>query len=906
MATTIFVSPGVYTKEQDFSVFASRIGITRLGLAGLTQKGPAFKPIRVSTSDEFLLRFGGTHPDYALPYVANSFLAQANELTVTRVLGTGKADGSDAGFENSNAWLIKADYATTYSGTVTYSGVTFTDSNATASTTYNFSISGDTALTVSYSSTTTVTDTYFAWNPFSGNVSTSTFVSALAATSFSGLGITVTGGAAGTYIGSADTFSLAVTDVEPKGQYSGATLAILRSKRNQISGSFYFSGQNDITYLTAPTSVLGNITITGTTGPFTTTDSGTSYTVSLDETKDNYIVKILGKSPKIIDELPNFYVERIFPHFVREAASRGDIKGIYATPDFKNEASYTDYKNAYTYGETPWIVSRVIGGKVRNLFKFRTISDGDAANTEIKISISNIDIVNYTFDVIVRRFSDTDAEVSATALERFSNVTLDETQENYIAKMIGTYDEEFPIKSSFIALELAESIPANSVPAGFRGYSLRGSSTAADSTPANFYYKTGYLSGDSIFKTYLGLSEKGYTSVNAAASTSNQVKSLEADMFEYAGGVSTGKTTIKGFHLENTANSTEFVSGSLNSMTAYTNISGTLIDKNKLKFTVAPYGGFDGWDKYQMYEYPYEMFVDAYQANVYAFKSALDTFENPEEVDINLFATPGIDFSHNYDIIKYGLDIIEGRTDALYIIDAPRVTVGQTKGTPEEVVNSLEATGVDSNYACTFWPWIQIVDTVTGKYTYQPPTLLAVKAIALTDSVANPWYAPAGFNRGIAGSSVIRTDVKLNKNSRDTLYRGRINPIASYVQQGIVIQGQKTLQARQSALDRINVRRLLLQVRRLVAAASLTLLFEPNDQTLRDQFLAKVEPILLQIQNQRGLTDFRVVMDDSNNNEETIDRNTLVGKIQLKPTRTAEFIDLTFQVLPTGANFEDF
>ena len=138
------------------------------------------------------------------------------------------------------------------------------------------------------------------------------------------------------------------------------------------------------------------------------------------------------------------------------------------------------------------------------------------------------------------------------------------------------------------------------------------------------------------------------------------------------------------------------------------------------------------------------------------------------------------------------------------------------------------------------------------------------------------------------------------------MYQGRINPIATSIQVGVKIDGQKTLQVRQSALDRINVRRLLLQVRRLVAAASQTLVFEQNDQTLRDQFLARVEPILLQIQNQRGLTAFKVVMDDSNNTNETIDRNTLVGKIQLKPTRTAEFIDLTFQVLPTGANFEDF
>jgi phage tail sheath protein FI len=176
--------------------------------------------------------------------------------------------------------------------------------------------------------------------------------------------------------------------------------------------------------------------------------------------------------------------------------------------------------------------------------------------------------------------------------------------------------------------------------------------------------------------------------------------------------------------------------------------------------------------------------------------------------------------------------------------------------------------------------------------------------MALTDNVSFPWFAPAGFNRGLA--DVIRAQLRLTQLDRDTLYESNINPIATFTQQGVVIYGQKTLQQAQSALDRINVRRLLLQIRRVVAAASQTLLFEQNDTTLQDQFKAKVEPILLQIQNNRGLYGFRVIMDETNNTPETMDRNTLVGKIQLKPTRTAEYIDLTFQVLPTGANFTEF
>ena len=249
---------------------------------------------------------------------------------------------------------------------------------------------------------------------------------------------------------------------------------------------------------------------------------------------------------------------------------------------------------------------------------------------------------------------------------------------------------------------------------------------------------------------------------------------------------------------------------------------------------------------------------------------------------------------------------MEDRADTLYIIDSPRLTTTVAKGTPEEAVLAMQDTGIDSNYAATYWPWVQIEDQTTGQFVYLAPTAEVVKSIALTDNVAFPWFAPAGINRGTVGDSVRRADIKLSQSDRDTLYEGRLNPIATFVQNGVVIYGQKTLQIRQSALDRINVRRLLLQIRRVVAATSQTLLFEQNDQTLRDQFLSKVEPLLLQIQNQRGLTGFRVIMDESNNPPEVVDRNTLVGKIQLKPTRTAEFIDLTFQVLPTGARFEDF
>lgn len=906
MATTsIFVSPGVYTREQDFSVYASSIGVTRLGLVCKTAKGPAFEAIKVSSTDDFLLRFGETAPELPGSYVANAFLSQTNDLTMVRVLGYD-------GYNESRAWLITADYDDKYSGTTTQSGITFNSPVSTNSQTYTFNTFTDVTLTMSNNTASASTAGNSVSISISGIPTTTLWYNAIAATSFSGLGFTIT--SAGTYNTSIASFTLSDTIVSGLGQYSGSTLCVLRSKKD-ASGTEYFNEESDVKIGNVSLGLpLTDFVISGTTGPLTAvTNSG--YTFSLDETKDNYIVKTLGKNPKVITGMPNLYVEKIYPHFVREAKSRGDIYGLSMLPlVYKDSTSidtldWSDFAADYTHAQTPWVVSRVAGGAVSNLFKFHMISDGDASNSEVKISIANIDPTNYTFDVIVRSFSDTDATASQSFLERFSNVNLDETAENFIGKMIGTNDEEYPIKSSFISLEFADSYPDNAVPAGFRGYELRGntrSDTKMSGTCANIYYKTSYLSGDTTYKTYLGISELGYTNYTSnLVGTKNSIKSIESDLFVYEGTVTTGKTTVKGFHLESTAPPADFILGAYTSLTGYTNTAG-LTDKNKLKFTLVPYGGFDGFNKYMTYSDPYLEFYDTQTSNVNAFKAAIDVLSNPEETDINVFATPGVDFYNNSTIVKYALDMVETRADSFYIIDAPRITVGTTKGTPEQVINLLESTGIDSNYAATYWPWIQVVDSFSGKYTYQPPTLMVARSIAFTDNTTAQWYAVAGLNRGGAPSNVIKVDVKLSSGNRDTLYNGRVNPIASFVQQGIVIWGQKTLQLKSSALDRINVRRLLLQVRRLIAAASQTLVFEQNDQTLRDQFLARVEPILLQVQSARGLYAFKVVMDNSNNTAATIDQNTLVGKIQLKPTRTCEVIDLTFSVLPTGANFSDF
>jgi hypothetical protein len=779
MAQTVFVSPGVYTKEQDFTFFASRIGITRLGLVGLTTKGPAFEPIKVTGTDNFFARFGNTDPEYPLPYVAQGFLGQSSELTMTRVLGK-------TGFISTPAYVL--------------------------------------------------------------------------------------------YVNG--------------GTYDKTTLAILRSKIDPVTNATYYSANTSLGFA-APAGALDNFVLYAEPGtPIAELVPGSGLTVSLDETSKSYIVKALGTNPKKADGDYGLFVDLITPHWIRQQYTGGSITTF--TSGFTNQDEYIRFEAPYRNSVTPMIVSKVIGSSVRDMFYFETISDGNASAREIKISLASIDDINKTFDVVVRRFDDTDANTLTNGrLELFRGLTMDDTQPNFIGKAIGTTDETYPRNSQYVTVTLADNFPRNTVPAGFKGYDLMYS--AATFLPPAVMYKTAYDANDTVSKTYLGLSELAYSSyTQAQVGVKASIKSVEADLFKYQGSVTSGLTAIKGFHMESGATSALFVTGTKGSIGDYT--------KAQAKFTVVPAGGFDGWNQFKSVT-----FTDGGEDadNLQCFKDAVDLMRIPETVDINLFAAPDVDWYNHLGAVNYALAMVEERADSVYVIEAPRYASDGSQDS-EAIATDLQGVGLDSNYAATYWPWIQIYDPNYAQYVFTSPTAQVVKNIALTDNIAYPWFAPAGLTRGKV--NCIKADVKLTRDDRDNLYDVSINPINTTISEGVTIQGQKTLQIKQSALDRINVRRLLLQVRRLIAAASQTLLFEPNDQTVRDQFLAKVEPVLLQIQNQRGLAAFRVTVDSFNNsaNQTEGDRNTLTGKIQIKPTPALEFIDLTFQVLPTGANFEDF
>ena len=280
-----------------------------------------------------------------------------------------------------------------------------------------------------------------------------------------------------------------------------------------------------------------------------------------------------------------------------------------------------------------------------------------------------------------------------------------------------------------------------------------------------------------------------------------------------------------------------------------------------------------------------------------AYNKAINLLSNQDEYDINLLLMPGIIGAAHSAVATKAIDMVEERADCFLVLDPIIYGNSLTQATSE-------AEGRDSNYAAMYWPWIQIPEPDIGKNVWVPPSVAMAGIYGFNDKVAHPWFAPAGLNRGGIDIAV-QAERKLTQGNRDTLYESNVNPIATFPGQGVVVWGQKTLQKKSSALDRVNVRRLLIKLKKFIASTSRFLVFEQNNSKTRGRFLNIVNPYMEQVQSNSGLSAFRVVMDETNNTPDTIDRNVLYGQIFLQPTKTAEFIVLDFTVQPTGATFPE-
>jgi phage tail sheath protein FI len=278
-----------------------------------------------------------------------------------------------------------------------------------------------------------------------------------------------------------------------------------------------------------------------------------------------------------------------------------------------------------------------------------------------------------------------------------------------------------------------------------------------------------------------------------------------------------------------------------------------------------------------------------------SYTQAISLLSNSDDYQFNVIAAPGLISTLHASAVNSIVSLAQGRTDCIAVIDL--VPYNSTINT---VTNAVSA--YDSSYAATYWPWLQTLDAATGQTVWAPASTYIPGVYAFTDASSDPWFAPAGLIRGALGS-VIRAERKLTAGNRDTLYEANVNPIATFPGTGTVVFGQKTLQKKASALDRVNVRRLLIALKGYISQVSDNLVFEQNTIATRNNFLSQVNPYLESVQQRQGLYAFKVVMDDTNNTPDVIDRNELVGQIYLQPTKTAEFIILDFNVLPTGATF---
>lgn len=606
-----------------------------------------------------------------------------------------------------------------------------------------------------------------------------------------------------------------------------------------------------------------------------------------------------------------------------------------------------DSEFALTNAYTPWVISQQIatwGSSATSirypLFRVLTLADGTNMNTHYKIEISNVKLAGQvagsdwgSFTLSVRDYSDSDRKPKI--MESFNNLSLDPDSANFVARRIGNrynyirYDGkiieygDFANLSKYIRIESStNAYPVAAVPYGFQAYSVPINSAVGNWCEPMKYSKA------SVYGLFPGKYPSGVVFDDAPTGADAELASLyptsstgigvSIDNTQYFAPLpafgsysSVGRNEV--FALDNAitgggVGSGSFLSGS-NAVPAIYDANNETSHVKMRKFVFGFQGGFDG----QSPSEPINIGADISTGNTQglncasstkagsvAYKQCIGALGNADEFDINLIVTPGIIYSlHSY-VTNLVIDMCETRGDCFYIPDLYQDDGNPSSGQIDEVV--ALAAEFDTSYAGTYYPWIKIKNTYTNKIEAIPPSVVLPSIYAASDRVSAEWYAVAGLGRGGIPQAVQVTD-RTTHSERDTLYEGRVNPIAAFPGQGISVWGQKTLQVESSALDRISVRRLMIAVKKFFATTARYLVFEQNTSQTRNKFLAIVNPYLESVQQRSGLYAFQVVMDDSNNTPDLIDKNILYGQIWLKPTKTAEFIVLDFNILPTGAAF---
>ena len=859
------VSPGVFTREKDLSFIPQ--GVAEIGAAviGTTQKGPAFWPTQVTSYTEFESKFGGLEqfPTTYVPHTVREYFEQGGTvMTVVRVLSSDDVTvTSPLVLKITNAQPVAA--ATATSDTFLSNGQTQNVVAVLYPTEHEIA-SQELDLSGSY---LTPADAVLTAPAFESNTPSASFQNFVL--NLSGSGKVDAGNAVAAKVsGSGD-------GVEGAGRLYGISASLLSSDNNSID------------------TVLGT---------------------SPNSTKEAY-VKYYNKNFSTLDQV--------------KASSFELVRGTNHV-----------YADGYKGSSTPFITNQHTGSAANNLFKIHHLGHGETTNYELKISILNMKAANggtdtkyATFDIQVRTIKQTglpfdtpytyDAsdDNSANVIEEFTGLTLDPRDVNYISRRIGDryykINSEgkvigvgtYPNQSRFIRVEVSDGvknqgIPVDDAPFGYKAVNQSIPTTVGFMPSASIVTKQEETTDVYEPGVFYGFNFDFETTDNV-----NYLAPVPSTDFGVGANVDFNLSNMVGHvSASDVLTGTVADNSTMISMRTDTNIL-------QKRFMVPFQGGQDGKHPAQVSLVGKNLgitnsfgldFTDSTTNGTVAYKKAINALGNADEFDINLLSMPGIITDNASAVITHAINKVEQRGDCFLIFD-----VAKYNDSPSQVVSTIisdavtDAGNYDSSYAGTYFPWLMYNDAVNNVVTPLPPSAIMPSVFAGNDSGGGePWFAPAGLNRGLL-TAITEATTRLTHAERDELYEGRVNPIATFPNQGVCVWGQKTLQKKRSALDRINVRRLLIALKKFIASTSRFLVFEQNTAATRNRFLGTVNPYLESVQQRSGLHAFKVVMDETNNTPDVVDRNKLVGNIMIQPTRTAEFIVLDFTVLPTGATFPE-
>jgi len=878
-----FVSPGVFTQELDQSYIASGVGAIGAVVVGRTFKGPGLKPTLVTDINDFVAKFGDMDPTMQAPYAVKNYLKNSSACTVVRVLGDRSAS-PDPAISNAATYrsLGIVDVDDTLLAVVNVlSGTTFTLAGTGSYPTFQF-----TGSTGDFTGVYAGTLSFLSTDPdYIGNVlnTDSTKAGRFGHWLYQNFEWAQAAGVApftvATLSSSIQTafdcdFTSAATPWINSQLYGATSVPLFRF--HALSAGAASNSDVKVSIANIRKSTNSAVTQYGTFDliirAFGDNDAHlvqdeTFTNITLDPTAANYLPRVIGDQYRswnaVTQKLVTYGTYKNYSKFIRVEMNVTTAAPADALPwghggypqmlpntttlqtagttgsavfDFSASGSLRVYTTAT--GSNAYVVNVVSGtalsASITNYTATITLDDGVSTITQVRTAIAGL------------------SGLGAAVLAGGTGIAVSPTSSVIFAGTNATYFAGNVVDLS--GAYVPDNLDSNNNLASYTFFGLD-FSLAGVGDVLKFMGKNSDTNPQGTIATPAGTA---FTLHHLTTATTGGVNYYKYDP-------TTTYNTFPGVPSTGTTNG----------------------------FTVAFFGGFDGFDETQVD--PLSP-TGATAISTVSLKKAIDLVSNPDEIDINLIAIPGI---ISQPVTSYAEQMCNARADVMYVMDVSGSSVAQ-------VIQNVDSRGIDDNYSACYYPYLRYADTTNNVLVTVAPSVAVLGAIAYNDRVGQVFFAPAGLNRGgLSQFGIVDTVDRLTFQDRNDLYESRINPIATFPNEGIVIWGQKTLQVKASALDRVNVRRLLIYAKKTIASVARYLLFEPNNPNTWQRFLNTVNPILEKVRMDQGLERFKVVMDSTVNTPDLIDRNIMTGKIFLQPTRTAEYIDLSFIITSSGVQFEE-